>query len=220
MEKILLKDIAYEKIKEQIISNAFPPSMKLEEGKIAKMFEMSRTPVREAFVRLEKEGLVVIYPQSGVFVKELTIKDIINLSQVRAALEGMAARLACGNIDMEKLDDIHKKLLEVGELKSKKDILDSYVYGSEIHAIIEKYADNDLIGTLLRDVEMQFDRIKIFSREIPDRYALNYKEHINIIEALKKNDKDEAELAIRRHIDAVKDDAIKLLQESRSNSIY
>src|SRR3972149_3791966 len=84
----------YELLKQMILDQKVPPGDPLPEEELARTFHVSRTPVHEALVRLEKDRLVVLQPWRGAFVRGMTMDDVQELYQIREALEGMAARLA------------------------------------------------------------------------------------------------------------------------------
>ena len=94
---------AYQELKQIILEGQVAPGKKLKEGDLAEALGISRTPVREAINRLEKEGLVEIFPQRGAFVVEFTEKDVFELFLIRENLEGLAARLAAEKISESSL---------------------------------------------------------------------------------------------------------------------
>ena len=85
---------AYQQIKEAILGGVLRPLERITEGSVAARLGLSRTPVREAFGVLAAEGLIVVVPQRGSFVSQLSIEDILEIYQVRTPLECMAARIA------------------------------------------------------------------------------------------------------------------------------
>lgn len=94
---------AYEIIKGWIVNQDLGPGMKLQEDALAERLGVSRTPIREALSRLAHEGLVTMVPRRGTFVVDLTQEDIVDLYEVREAIEGMAARLAARRRTAEQL---------------------------------------------------------------------------------------------------------------------
>ena len=85
-------------LREAIVGNLLAPGERLTEVALAERLGVSRTPVREAFAQLEREGLVTLVPRAGAFVREVTLRDVDEIYTVRAALEGMAVELAARNI--------------------------------------------------------------------------------------------------------------------------
>ncbi len=129
-------------LREAIVGNLLPPGSRLLEIALAAQLKVSRTPVREAFAQLEREGLVTIVPRMGVFVREVTLRDIDEIYTVRAALEGLAVELAAKSIDAmgrARLDHA------VQAMKARVDADDPVGYTQELdafYATVMSLADN------------------------------------------------------------------------------
>lgn len=89
-----LREIVYEELKRQILVGEIPPGTRMMEVELADEMGVSRTPIREAIRKLEKEGLVTIEPRRGAYASDISIKDMLDVLEVRQDLEGMAAALA------------------------------------------------------------------------------------------------------------------------------
>src|SRR5690606_27820757 len=98
----------YERLREMIFRGKLLPGSKLEEDILSKAFRVSRTPLRQALQRLAHDGLVRSFPRRGTFVSDFTKSEIIDLLEVREALEGVAAALAARRIDTETLARLRK----------------------------------------------------------------------------------------------------------------
>ena len=105
MESRNFKLKAYKYIKEKIISGEFYPNQKLEEIVIAQKLKISRTPVREAVNALKEEDWLNIIPRKGIFVKEITLKDINDIFRVREVIEPIILKLAFRNLEKEKIEE-------------------------------------------------------------------------------------------------------------------
>lgn len=106
-------DAAYHALRHAIVTSALKPGERLNVEQLAEQLGVSLTPVRGAIQRLATEGLVNIHPRSGTFVASLSLQDIEETFQIRAALEGLAAELAATALspgDLRKLKDLHKAL--------------------------------------------------------------------------------------------------------------
>ena len=206
------KEIAYLKIKEAIASGELKPAQELQEIEMAEKLGVSRTPIREAFLRLEAEGFVRIIPHKGAIVSKLDLNDIVQISQVREALEGMAARLACGRLDIAKLEEIKSDFPSHDELNTPENQRKSYENGKVLHNYILRSSSNDLIVKTVESLELQFQRTMLLAAEVPGRYERALNEHLNIIEALKKQDPDEAEKRMREHIVNARNSIISALR--------
>ena len=97
-----LREIVYEELKRQILIGEIAPGTRMMEVELADVMGVSRTPVREAIRKLEKEGLVTIEPRKGAYASNISIKDMVDVLEVRQGLEGMAAAIASGRITEEQ----------------------------------------------------------------------------------------------------------------------
>ena len=115
-----LREIVYEELKRQIMIGEIPPGTRMMEVELADDMGVSRTPIREAIRKLEKEGLVSIEPRRGAYASDVSIKDMVDVLEVREFLEGMAAGLAAKKITEEEVERIrtataaYKKAVESG----------------------------------------------------------------------------------------------------------
>ncbi len=195
----------YDLLKNKLISLEIKPGQLLSDNEIAVQFEVSRTPVRQALARLERDGLIQIIPRKGAFVKFLSMKDILEIFQVRKALESLAARLAAENIDLEALKEFENFYLNALNEDSADGLQRIFNYGVKFHDFILKSAGNQRIEKILKDLRAQFEISRMFflnqnSNVKPSRATQSINEHLGIIEALKKKDGDLAEVRIKEHI--------------------
>ena len=98
-----LREIVYEELKRQILVGEIAPGTRMMEVELAEEMGVSRTPIREAIRKLEKEGLVTIEPRRGAYASEISVKDMVDVLEVRQDLEGMAAALAAEKVTEEGL---------------------------------------------------------------------------------------------------------------------
>lgn len=97
-----LREIVYEELKRQILVGEIAPGTRMMEVELAEEMGVSRTPIREAIRKLEKEGLVTIEPRRGAYASEISVKDMVDVLEVRQDLEGMAAALAAEKVTEEE----------------------------------------------------------------------------------------------------------------------
>jgi len=195
----------YHLLKEKIASLEFKPGQSLAEKDIASQFKVSRTPVRHALTKLERDGLVKILPRKGAFIQFLSMKDINEIFQIREALEGLAARLAAENIDLEALKEFEKFYLAALEKNSGENLQEIFNFGVKFHDFIINSAGNKRIKQVLKDLRVQFEISRMFflnqnSNVRPSRAVQSIHEHLGIIKALKKLDGELAEARLKKHI--------------------
>ena len=103
-----LREIVYEQLKMQILTGKITPGTRMMEVELADEMGVSRTPVREAIRKLEKEGLVTIEPRRGAYASDISVKDMLDTLEVREDLEGLAAALAAERMSEEQIGDLVK----------------------------------------------------------------------------------------------------------------
>ena len=110
-----MKDWAYQRIKENILNSTYPAGAPLAPDELARDFGISRTPIREAFLKLAQEGLIYTRPRVGTFVSEITMGEILHMLEFRALLEGYGIEQIAGELTDEEINELNK-LLDACEL--------------------------------------------------------------------------------------------------------
>ncbi|MGL4642513.1 MAG: GntR family transcriptional regulator [Cetobacterium sp.] len=196
-----LKEKAYEEIKELIISGKLKTNERIDEDFLSKSLQVSRTPVREAINKLEQEGWISIVPRKGMFVKNISIKEINDIFQVRSNLEPIILKMAFFKIDKNYLLGLKNKFLEfsskeilTSEEKQSLDNLDN-----ELHIFILKNCANDYIIKMMENVYEHNMRIRNLSPQPPIRRFEAIKEHMNIIDFILNDNLDAAIEELKNH---------------------
>ncbi len=196
---------AYKELKRIILEHQIPQGGKLNEGELAAALGISRTPVREALNRLEKEGLVEIFPQRGAYVVRYSEKDIFELFLIRENLEGLAAYLAAEKVTQNDLTKLESCIRGFKEPYSKRDVQRYAREDFKFHQTIVLLSDARRLINLIATL---YDHIRIF-RLTPIGLSSQMKtsliEHQKLLEALRKRDPEEANRRMRQHIRHVRD---------------
>lgn len=200
-----LREIVYEELRSLILTGKIKPGTRMMEIELAEDMGVSRTPIREAIRKLEKEGLVVIEPRKGAYASEVSVKDMEDILEVRANLEGLAAYLAA-----ERMTDSEKKALEEIKQRFKQAVAegnmsDMISYDTKFHhMIVESSRNNHLIHMVeqLQELVLRFRYIyyKDFKRAedmIP--------EHKRIFEEIANGNGANARFEAFNHIDKLMD---------------
>ncbi len=199
----LMRSDIYAALRREILSCAIPPGGEIREAELAERFSVSRSPVRDALLRLEAEGLVVIHPRKGYRAAPISIADARDLFEFRAVLEpACAASVAAeaGDEDLARLDRFRSM---DGIAKAEAGEAPSFVqYNREFHLAIALLCANRRIREATIDLIEQFDRLVTVSissiEEGSARDAL-IKEHCDIIDALQARDGKRAGRILARH---------------------
>jgi len=205
-EPVSLKDKAYRAIKSAILSLKLRPGDPLVESDLAQQLGISKTPVRDALLELEQEGFVTKVLFKGTYVTEVTLKDVREIFQLRAVLEGLAARLATPLFSSQELDLIAENLA-VAEAALAEGNLDlCSARGKGLHDAIINKAVNQRLALIIRNLDDHVQRFRLLSDQISGRLNKSVKEHRRVLEALRQRDPVAAEQAMRDHLFSVLQD--------------
>ena len=199
------KEKIYQSLRADIISHRLRPGQAIREDELADRLGVSRTPVREMLRRLEQEDLVRVVPNRGVFVSELTDKDIEEVLEIRLALETAAARSAATKLSPEQikeLKDIRKQLDTAVKLK---DSVLSFEADTRLHGLILQAAGNKRAHRIINNLMGQIHRIRFISGHKPGRIDTSVKEHKEIVQALLNGNPVPAEEAMMKHLNSTRE---------------
>lgn len=203
-----LRDHAYDAIKAAILSLHLKPGEPLVERDLAARLGISKTPVRGALVRLEREGLVTIAPFKGAVVARIYKDDIREIFQLREALEGLAARLAAPMFSEADYLEGQGLLRAAEQAFQEQRYTECSQTGHGLHDLILRRADNSRLRSIVRNLDDQLQRFRLVSAEIPGRLARSSQEHAEILEALHARDAVRAERLMREHLQGVLADLV------------
>jgi len=203
---------AYTQIVRDIRAGVLMPGDRLTETDLAERFGMSRTPVREAIHQLEAEGLVVHTPRLGNTIRALDHSEISELYEMRAVLESTAARFAAraaSAIELEEIEAIQAAMAraETSEIR--------YHQNQNFHTAILNAARNRFLLQAVTAVHKTLLVLGRSTMELPDRAEAAVVEHTAILNALTSRDEDEAERAMRRHMQRAHAARLRQLREAR-----
>jgi DNA-binding GntR family transcriptional regulator len=220
IEDSLISVKVYESIREAIISGQFPSGTKLTVDMLSEELKVSRTPVKEALVRLEREGLVENIPRRGMFVARIDIEDAIEIYELREVLEGFAVRKLCENLDEETLKEL-KELLEEGEKFIAQGKLKKYSDVDEkFHKTIWDKSKNKRLFKFLENIRSQIRLLMASSVNIPGRAEESLKEHKNILTPPEERNPNLAEEYMKLHIRNTKEVALRTyLEKSETKEV-
>jgi DNA-binding GntR family transcriptional regulator len=198
-----IADTVYEALRDAIFSGAAPPGSKLSVPAIAVRLGVSRSPVREAVLRLKQEQLAEYEPRRGAVVAHIGTGGLASLYEVRGALEGLATRLAVERAgpdfiaELEALHAKHKRAVTRGDLRAHREA------DIEFHRRIRQESRNsDLLDMLDRiETRVRLAMVKTSITGGPDRAI---EDHAGILEAIRSGDPGTAEARARKHIDRLR----------------
>ncbi|MCI8512551.1 MAG: GntR family transcriptional regulator [Lachnospiraceae bacterium] len=193
-------DYAYEYVKEKIISGEYPPLSDISEDILQKELNVSRTPVREALLRLEKEDMVYIYPRKGTIVTAVTLDLIEDIYGVRELVEPSMAVSSMQMVSKEWLLDIKKRFAEVPEGLTEPELRRYYIdLDTEFHSKSIANCPNRYLTRLMNNIHDQNLRLRIISSH-PTEGEGSIEEHAALIDALLEGDAKKLEKLLKEHL--------------------
>jgi DNA-binding GntR family transcriptional regulator len=203
-----LSEQTYEVILDAIVSLEFKPGDQLSVHRLSEQLGVSRTPVKDALQRLEQEGLVSVVPRRGTFVSHIEVRDIDEILEARALIEAFAATRAAVGLSEEDLEKAEAVLGRQGEALDAGKIPESAEIGHGLHLLVLNHLQNDRMDAFLKNMDLQYTRIRrIFAHEF-GRQHQSHSEHCGILETLRARDSDAAYHAMFDHHLSVRDDLV------------
>lgn len=195
-----LRDVVFHTLREAILKGELKPGERLMELQLAAKLGVSRTPIREAIRMLEQEGLAVTIPRKGAEVAKMTEKDMQDVLQVREALDELAANIACERITQEELDELVTAMHEFEISTRTKDLKRIAETDVKFHDVIYRATDNPKLVTMVNNLREQMYRYRVEYLKDEKNYPTLLKEHKEIVEGLKTQNKEMIAEAMRKHV--------------------
>jgi len=206
-----LAEQVYQRLKSDIIHGEFQPGEAINEKVLARRYRGSRTPVREAVMRLQQEHLLQIVPNKGYFVSHITIPELNEMYEYRAQLEAFSAELAARRWSDRPLLD---RLASLAHTQYRTDDRRSYEHfieaDTEFHIGIARLTRNRLVLRAVTDVRCQMERIMFAAIDIGYYGEVPAQEHTQILEAIVRRDAKGARKVMFDHIIGSKDKVLRL----------
>jgi DNA-binding GntR family transcriptional regulator len=203
--------IAAAVIREAIVDGRLGPGMRLKEEQLASELGISRTPIREALLLLQAEGLVEAVPNRGAFVRAFEANDLWDMYELRAVLEGHAARRAAERITDEELIELRASCERFDELVLRANPPDAELIQElvrenlQFHEIVLAAADSERLAGMVRQVVVAPLVYKSYVWYSPDQARASAYAHRQLVNAFEQHDSERAELLMREHVYEARD---------------
>jgi DNA-binding GntR family transcriptional regulator len=201
LSRYVLTDELYALLKQQILSHVMPAGEKINIDKLARDFGVSNIPIRESLFRLASDGFVTVIPFKGMFVAEMSLKDMEEIFEIRIQLEELAIRKAAARITKERLQQILHALEHGGELGAEGESEENEVrqMNKGLHGTLLLYADNfnleQMVSSLIERIH-RYLNLHHYKIDLEAEKA----EHRSIVNYLLADDTEEAVKAMRVHL--------------------
>ncbi|MBT5941154.1 MAG: GntR family transcriptional regulator [Rhodospirillaceae bacterium] len=194
----LIRDGVYEKIRADILTCVLAPGSRVFENDLAQRYNVSKSPVRDALLRLQEQGLIDVLPRKGYLIRPISIGDAHDLYEMRLLLEKSCIRRACDEASDEELASLDKfRSVENGDLAHW------VTYNRDFHRRIAELSGNARMAKMAQEVIDQFDRLTFVGVSAAPSAAAAEKfvtEHCEIIDALQAHDRSTVTSLINKHI--------------------
>jgi len=217
-----LSEIVYEKIKDSIITHVYKFGSRLYLKNLSAEMNVSMIPVREALRKLEQEGLIEIIPNRGAIVKTYTIKDLIEIYDLRRQLESLAVEILVNKINQSNLDKL-KRICEMDEKSlGKGNLEDHNKYNRKFHESLINFSQNSRLIKFYNELSGQMYTLvsitTILAYTNGEGAKHNIRKHREIIKAIEQKDAEQAKKIIQEHIQLSKELALKRVKNVMQNN--
>lgn len=187
-------------LEDDIINGRRAPGERLDAEALAKQFNVSRTPIREAIQQLTASGLVTVSPKKGTFVAKVGIGELIEMFEVMAELEGMCGRLAARRASQKELEALRRAMAGC-EAASAQGDPDEYYYENEaFHQCIYMASHNSFLVTEANQLKQRLRPYRRLQLQVRHRMKSSLQEHQQIYAAIESGNAEDAERIMREHV--------------------
>ena len=200
-EYLPLRDVVFNTLRDAILTGKLVPGERLMENQLAEKLGVSRTPVREALRMLELENLVELVPRKGAQVLDMSEKDIINILEVRSALEGLATSVACKKMTKEDLQQLKNMEVDFEKAVADNDVEHFVDIDEDFHDLIFAATENDKLINIFRNLRIQLYRYRMAqAKNNETSMSTIVAHHRSIIRAIENHDVEEGASIAQGHI--------------------
>jgi DNA-binding GntR family transcriptional regulator len=197
---VSMADEAYRLMRDRILDNIWSPGHRALEQELALELGMSRTPIREALIRLQNEGLVEVVPRHGMHVLPVSSTDMKDIYDILTSLEAMAAEL----VALRKPSDLELAPLEAAtrdmDRALARDNLEAWAEADErFHRHLIEICGNKLLAGVVLNFWDRAHRARMFTLRLRAKPEKSTREHMNLVKALRKGDAEAARELHRQH---------------------
>lgn len=212
-----IREQVYEGIKTMIINGQLPQGARVQESDLAELFQVSRTPVREALNMLKDDGLLDSGSGKGLFVKVLTSPKVKDIFQVRSLLEQFALGETISRLNQEEERFFLTMRSRFETFRVYSDMEEYVRLDSELHDSIILYSGNQFLRELTDRIYSVLQPVRLFSLHTRERYEDSITEHIGIIDGILARDAERASSVLQTHLDKAEKGVLVLLENQASS---
>ena len=217
MESRPIREIAYEVLKHAIITGEIPAGERIVETDYAERLHISRTPLREALRKLERDGLVEYVLRRGVVVRAFTIADVEEIYTIRNALEMLTLPAIIRNATEEDVVSLKERLREMDEVMAHGDIETLSPMARAFHSQLTALCRQNRILRVIEGQDEFITRFSAMAIRQENRRSQAHEEHYKLVEYVEKRDLEHLEKLMRKHIERSKENCLAALAAQKQN---
>ncbi|HID9124574.1 GntR family transcriptional regulator [Klebsiella sp. M581] len=204
----------YRILRRDIVHCLIPPGTPLSEKEVSVRFDVSRQPVREAFIKLAENGLIQIRPQRGSYVNKISLSQVRNGCFVRQAIECAVVRRAAGMVNDEQLYQLEQNLNQQRTAVERQQLTDFFQLDDEFHQKLSQIADCQLAWDTVENIKATIDRVRYMSLDHVTPPDMMLRQHYDIFQPLVARNPDAVEKAMHLHLQEISESVLLVRQEN------
>ncbi len=199
-EKTTVGEYVYDVLKMNIVRMKLEPGNRISENEISELLGVSRTPVREAFIKLSREGLLYILPQRGTYIAKIDLDQVEEARFIREVLESAVLKIVTKGIADEYLDRLDANIEEQRNCLVTRDLSKYFELDEAFHRIIFESVNKLRTWIVIDQVNTQYKRVRILSYTFDNMINSLIDQHAQLVEAIRQKNDEKAQLVIGNHI--------------------
>lgn len=212
-----LREQVVERLRMAIATGRFEPGARLIERELCEMMGVSRTSLREALRELQADGLITSQPNKGLSVSVVTREDAESIYEVRAVLEGLAARLFARNASEQQLDALRRSVDRLAEVYANFTADEFITAKSAFYDILLEGAGNEIAADMLRRIHTRVSQLRVVSLSSAERAQKSIAELREFLDAFEARDEERAQALCVKHVENAAEAALKNLRAAGGN---
>lgn len=194
------RDFVYEALRDAIVSLELPPGATISEKEISEELEVSRTPVREAFLRLTEDELLTVLPQRGSYISLIDLDHVEDARFLREQAEAGIIRLACESFSDSYIEKLEKNLKYQRFARDNDDENELFILDKAFHRLIAEGSSKSRVWEVIQKVDTHSNRLRKLSLAMKLNWKKLVDQHEEMLSAIKAKDSDLAEQLMRDHL--------------------
>lgn len=208
---LTIRDQVYKILRSAIVTGEFQWGEQLKESQLAERLNVSRSPIREALRQLSGDGLVVNIPHKGMFVRQITKREIEDVVDLRMILEGRGVALSKENMTPQRRQKFFDIRAQLTASFNHKDMEAYSEADYQLHKEVTALCNNSLIDEMNDRVYLITQLLRVSALKDPDRFEQSYIEHVQFIDAILAGDLEGASRIGRTHLEETKKQLFKVI---------